>query len=200
ESINLTLSSPTGGATLATQHTATLTIQDDDVAQAGILQFSSGSYSVNENEGTATITVTRTGGSDVPVSVNYATSNGTATAGSDYAATSGILTFGVGETSKTFTVPIINDSAVENTETLTLTLSNPPGGATLGSPASATLTINSDDTNGLPGTATFQQGVNGYAGTTDVSITTQNAQYTGGNGLTSFTSTQMGLYETVGSG
>src|SRR5262249_26691779 len=148
------------------------------------------------NQGTATITVTRTGGSNVPVSVNYATSNGTATAGSDYTATSGTLNFGVGETSKTFTIPILDDTAVENPETVTLTLSNPTGGATLGSPATATLTINSDDTSSQPVTVTLQQGVNGYTGTTDVSITTQYTQYTGGNGNTYFDATQLNVYQT----
>ena len=59
----------------------------DAPGQPGTLQFSAASYSVNENQGTATITVTRTGGSTGSVSVNYATSNGTATAGSDYTAT-----------------------------------------------------------------------------------------------------------------
>ena len=200
ETVNLTLSSPTGGATLGTQATATLTIVDDDVAPAATLQFSTAAFSVNENGGTATITVTRTGGSNVPVSVNYATSNGTATAGSDYTATSGTLNFGVGETSKTFTVPIIDDALVEGNETVNLTLSNPTGGATLGSQATATLTIISDDTSNQPVTTTFQQGVNGYTGTTDVSITTQNAQFTSGNGITDFTSKQMGDYQTTGSG
>src|SRR5204862_7228603 len=99
----------------------------DAPGQAGTLHFSAPGYSVVENQGTATITVTRTNGSAGSVSVNYATSNGTATAGSDYTATSGTLTFAAGETSKTFTVPIINDTAVENAETFTLTLSSPTG-------------------------------------------------------------------------
>lgn len=74
------------------------------------------------------------------MTVNYATSNGTATAGSDYTATSGTLTFNPGQTSRTFTVPIIDDSLNEVDETVNLTLSN-PSNATLGSPATATLTI-----------------------------------------------------------
>ena len=50
------------------------------------------------------------------MSVNYATGNGTATAGSDYTATSGTLNFAIGQTNATFTVPIINDTAVESAE------------------------------------------------------------------------------------
>jgi DNA-directed RNA polymerase specialized sigma24 family protein len=113
--------------------------------QPGTLQFSNASYAVNENGGTATITVTRTGGTDGAVSVHYATSNGTATAGSDYTAASGTLNFGAGETSKTFTIPIINDNLVEGDETVNLALTSPAGGASLGSQATATLTIHSDD-------------------------------------------------------
>jgi glucose/arabinose dehydrogenase len=200
ETVNLTLSNPTGGATLGSQAAATLTIQDDDQPQTGALQFSTTGYTVNEPQGTVTITVTRTGGSSGSVSVNYATSNGTATAGSDYTATSGTLTFAAGETTKTFTVPIINDTAVESPETVTLTLSNPTNGATLGSPAAATLTINSDDPGGEAVTVTFQQGVNGYAGTTDVNISTQYAQYTGGNGTTTLNGSQLNVYQTTGTG
>src|SRR5262249_47529440 len=124
-------------------------VQHAPAQQPGTLKLSSSNYSVNEGGGSATITVTRTGGSDGPVSVNYATSNGTATAGSDYTATSGTLNFAAGETSKTFTVPITNDTTVEGDETLNVTLSNPTGGATLGSPATATLTIVDDDSSGV---------------------------------------------------
>src|SRR5262249_20591495 len=130
ETINLTLSSPTGGATRASQTTAGLAIQDDDVAQPGVLQFSAAAYSVDENGGRGTDTVTGTGGSNVPVSVTYATGDGPAAAGSDYTATSGTLSFAVGETSKTFTVPITDGALVEGAETINLTLSSPTGGAT----------------------------------------------------------------------
>src|SRR5262249_8546246 len=60
----------------------------DSSNQSGALQFSAGAYSVNENQGSISITVTRTGGSSGTVSIHYATSDGTATAGSDYTATS----------------------------------------------------------------------------------------------------------------
>src|SRR5262249_27941984 len=132
ETFNLALSNPTGGAALGNPATASVTIVDNDTPQPGTLQFSAAAYSVSENQGTATITVTRTGGSNVPVSVNYATSDGTAT-GADYTASSGTLSFGIGETSKTFTVPITDDTLVEGNETINLTLAGPTGGATLGS-------------------------------------------------------------------
>src|SRR5262249_12488576 len=80
----------------------------------GALQFSNANYNVNENAGTVTVTVTRTGGSMGSVSVNYATSDGPATAGNDYTGTSGTLTFADGEMSKTFTIPILDDNLVEN--------------------------------------------------------------------------------------
>lgn len=89
-------------------------------------------------------TVTLSSASDAPVSVHYATADGTATAGSDYTALSGTLTFAAGETSKTVHVMVHGDTAVEGSETLTLTLSG-PSGATLGD-AVATGTIVNDDT------------------------------------------------------
>ena len=148
--------------------------------------FSSGTYAIAEDGTSATIDVTLSATPTQAMSVQYSTSNGTATADSDYTAVSGTLSFASGETSKTFTIPIINDTVVESDETVNLTLSNPTGGATLGNPSAATLTISSDDSNGQPTTVTFQQGSNGYSGTTDASISTQYAIYTGGNGVTNF--------------
>ena len=107
----------------------------------GSLSFSSATYSVAEDGDTVTITVNRTGGSDGTVTVDYLTSDGTATDGSDYTATSGTLTFSEGETSKTFIIIIKDDTQYEGKETVNLTLSSPTGGAMLGEPSSAVLTI-----------------------------------------------------------
>ena len=63
----------------------------------GSIQFSEATYSVAENLGSKMITVTRTGGSGGSISASYATSNGTATAGSDYTAASATITFGDGD-------------------------------------------------------------------------------------------------------
>src|SRR4029077_16206877 len=71
----------------------------------------------------ATFTVTLSAAYDVPVTVNYSTANGTATAGSDYQAASGTLTFAPGETSKTVTVQVIGDRLAEANETFAVNLS-----------------------------------------------------------------------------
>ena len=79
----------------------------------------------------------------VTVTVGYATADGTATAGADYTDTSGTLTFEAGETSKTVTVPVLEDSHDEGSETLTLTLSDPSGAQI--EDATATGTIQNSD-------------------------------------------------------
>jgi hypothetical protein len=108
--------------------------------------FSSATYEVNEDAGTATITVNLDGTSADTVTVEYATSDGTATAGADYTAASGTLTFNPGATSQTFNVPILDDELNEGNETVSLNLSNPTN-ATIGGTNPATLTIlDNDDT------------------------------------------------------
>lgn len=98
----------------------------------GTIKFSEASFEAAETAGQAVITVERSGGEDDAVSVQYATSDGTATAGQDYTAASGTLSWAAGDGSaKTFTVPLANDGVAEGTETVHLTLSNPTGGAAL---------------------------------------------------------------------
>jgi hypothetical protein len=138
----------TGAATLVGPIGVTELVQGIAIASSGSLQFGASSVSANEG-GTATITVTRTGGTSGIAQVNFTTGGGTATAGADYTATSGVLVFADGEASKTITVPIATDALVEGNETFIITLSNPTGGATLGTPATATATIlDSGDTTG----------------------------------------------------
>jgi hypothetical protein len=121
-------------------------------ASPGSVQFSSATYSASESAGTVTLTVTRTGGSAGAISVNYATANGTATGGAscggavDYVIANGTLNWADGETTaKTFNVVICNEATFEPDETFTATLSGPTGGATIGSPSTATVTITNDD-------------------------------------------------------
>jgi hypothetical protein len=108
------------------------------------VQFSAPAYSVSENVGVATITATLDSVSGVTATVNFATSDGTATAGSDYTASSGTLTFAPGQTNRTFAVPILNDIFKEPNETVNVTLSGAIN-AILGLPNPATLTILNDD-------------------------------------------------------
>ncbi|MGQ0761772.1 MAG: Calx-beta domain-containing protein [Acidobacteriota bacterium] len=89
-------------------------------------QFTISSYFVNENAALATIAVSRSHGGGA-ASVSYATADGTANAGSDYLATSGMLMFADGETRKTFTVGILDDAVGEATESIRLLLSNAAG-------------------------------------------------------------------------
>jgi hypothetical protein len=95
--------------------------------------------------GTATITLTRTNGVTGAVSLNYATADGTAVAGTDYIASTGTVTFAADQASQSFTVPILNSGAAGPNKTLNVTLTTPTGGATLGSPISAVLTIINDN-------------------------------------------------------
>jgi hypothetical protein len=141
--IDLSLSGPTN-AVLGTHSTATVTITDVDVA--GSLQFNVANFAVQEpvspSVNTATITVTRTGGTASNVTVNYAVSGGTAVLGTDYGSPSGtMLTFGAGVTSQTFTIPILDDGGGSGFKTITLLLSAPSLGATLGAQSSTVLWI-----------------------------------------------------------
>jgi hypothetical protein len=146
ETFLITLSNVVGGATLGAQSSAIVTISENDpTPPAGSLQFSGASYSVNENGINATITVTRTGGSFGAVSVDYATADGTATASTDYTTTSGTLTFADGEVNQTISIPIVDDASYEGVENFTISLSNVVGGAALGIPVSATVSITDND-------------------------------------------------------
>jgi uncharacterized delta-60 repeat protein len=91
---------------------ATLTIINDN--SSGALQFSAPTYTVNENGGYATLTVVRTGGTAGTISAHYATSDGTAVAGTNYVAVSGTVTLASGQIVTNITVPILDDSLVDS--------------------------------------------------------------------------------------
>jgi Domain of unknown function (DUF1929)/Calx-beta domain/Galactose oxidase, central domain len=115
-------------------------------ASPGILQFSAATYSVGENGGSAAITIMRTGGANGAVGATFTTSNGTATAPSDYTAVTQTVSFAAGDTAnKTISIPIVNDTVAEGNETLNLALSNPTGGATLSGISTAVLTVTDND-------------------------------------------------------
>lgn len=100
---------------------------------------------VSEAEGaTLDFAVTLSRALSETVTVSYATSNGTASAGDDYSATSGTLTFQANETSKTVLVSVLDDNHEEGNETLTLTLSNPSPSRVQLADSHATGTIRSE--------------------------------------------------------
>ena len=119
--INLT----TGAATVISAFSSALV---EDLALAAPGKLAAAPVSTDEAQAVATVTVTRTLGSAGVVGVDYATGGGTATAGSDYTATSGTLRFADGETSKTFTVPLLQDTVTEGLETIGLTFTDELGG------------------------------------------------------------------------
>ncbi|UCC88045.1 MAG: hypothetical protein JSV81_01760, partial [Anaerolineales bacterium] len=112
------------------------------------VQFETPSYSVDENGGSATVTATLSFSSAFTVTVGYETSGGTATAGDDYTAVSGTLTFEPEQTEQHFEVPILPDSLYEGNETVGLALVEPVVSATLGTTSTAILAI--VDAEGLP--------------------------------------------------
>jgi len=104
------------------------------------ISFSTASYQVSESATSVSITVNRSGDIGQAVSVNYAATGGSATAGADFTATSGTLNWSANDSSaKTFTIQIASDAIVEGDETVQLTLSS-PSGASLNT-SSSTLTI-----------------------------------------------------------
>ena len=128
------------GALLLDPVEATLTIVDTSTAP-GRLTFSAPSYSALEDAGAATITVLRTNGHTGIVTVKFLTLANTAVPYVDYIPTSGTLTFGDGETSKSFAVPVINDGLVGSDKYLVLLLTNTTGGATISGSATAPMTV-----------------------------------------------------------
>lgn len=172
ENFTVFLSSPVG-ASLGSAATATSTIADDDSATSTI-QFDSSSYSVNEGDGQVILAVNRSGALGTPASVTYSTSDGTTTAGSDYAASSGTINFAPGEVRKTIAIPIIDDTIKENSEAFSVTLGVTSSGATLGDPITAGVTIVDND---------------GGSGTVQFNPTTYSAKETPGNSTVTLTVT-----------
>ena len=135
--VDLTLSNPQHDW-LTSPDNATLTIQKQPA-----VFFAASNSDALQDSGSTTVTVLLSAASNQTVTVDYATSNGSATAGVDYTASTGTLSFAPGEVSKTFSVAILAEEVAHPDETVNLTLSN-PSNATLASPQTATLTLEDD--------------------------------------------------------
>ncbi|NJM06296.1 hypothetical protein HC891_09015 [Candidatus Gracilibacteria bacterium] len=144
ETFSVTLSAPVN-VSLATPSSARVTISEDQpLPILPEVAFSAADYTSSEADGTAVLTVTLDQTAATTATVEYATSDGTASAGSDYTPISGTLTFNPGESSKTLTITLLSDSIVEASETFSVTLSA-PSNATLGPPSTARVTITADE-------------------------------------------------------
>ncbi len=129
----------------------------------------------NSGSTNAVFTVTLSGPSIGGQSVTFTTSDGTATAGSDYTAITQVLTFNAGETSQTVNVPIAGDSANEPDETFNVTLSAPTNGLVLGDGAGVGTILNDDFTvtpiNQIQGPGLTSPIANGTSVTTEGIVT-----------------------------
>jgi Calx-beta domain len=126
------------------------------------VQFTQSNYSAPEGTGSLDLLVNRSGDITLPIAVNYTTSdaaaflqncnvlNGAATSRCDYVGVLGTLHFASGETSKTISIPIVDDTYLEGTESLFINLRHPTGGAVLGTNQRATISI-TDNSNEVAG-------------------------------------------------
>jgi Calx-beta domain len=162
ETFIVKLSSPVGGTIARAQGVGT--IYDNEGPPSIVVTDVSGL----EASGTLSFSVLLTNANSTSVSVDYATADGTAIAGSDYTATSGTLTFTPGQTSKPVPVTIVNDALAEDDETFTLNLSNATGGIAIADP-SGTATIQNDDPDPTVSVANASV-LEGDTGTTTLSL------------------------------
>jgi endoglucanase len=145
KSFNVTLANPSGGATIGTPAAGTVDVMGSGapVVAPGTLKLSASTYTVAQNAGMLVVTVDRISGSSGAVGVTYSTSDGTAAAGTDYTHTTGTLAWAANDAAaKTFSVPISQATAFSGSKSFMIALSTPTGGASFGTPSSATATIN----------------------------------------------------------
>jgi uncharacterized delta-60 repeat protein len=109
-----------------------------------LISFTQATVTGSEGNGSLVLNVTRTGTTNGPVTVDYATSAGSAAASSDFTTLSGTLVWQPGDANtKTISIPLTNDSTQESNEDFTVQLSNPSEGSI--ETAAATATVSDDD-------------------------------------------------------
>jgi photosystem II stability/assembly factor-like uncharacterized protein len=153
----------------------------------GSVEFGEFAYNVLEDIGQARITINRVGGSRGAITVGYSTADQTATAGSDYNAISGTLTFAEGETSKTLSVAVFEDGAVEPEEraVLTLTADEPE---TIGGKRAAVLSI-FDSNTPLTFSLERQSFAEGHTGSSNAHVIVNLSAATGRTATLDFSTT-----------
>lgn len=133
---------PSNGVSTSSSYDAEGNRTNYSVTDPNALIFSIGNASAVTEGGTLAFTVTRSGTASGTVTVNYATANGTAVAGSDYTAASGTLTFLTTDTIKTIWVATTDDATVESAETVLVNLSGASSGTIMTSQGSGTINDN----------------------------------------------------------
>ena len=142
------------GAALGTFKQFTYSIVDDDsAASTAFVSFASTGSTFQETDPAASVLVTLSRPMSSTVTVDFATADGSATAGADYTAVSGSLSFAPGETVKAIQIPVLQDLLTESTETVAVSLSNPVG-VQLGTLNAHSLQIKDDEFPTLTVTAT----------------------------------------------
>ncbi len=112
---------------------------------AGTVRWQLSSVDALENSGTLNLTIERIDGTPGAITVNWSTSNGSATAGSDYSAAGGSLPMASGETSAQVSVTLIDDPDLEGGEFFTLSIDSATDGAVVGAPAQLQVNILDDE-------------------------------------------------------
>lgn len=107
----------------------------------GSFHFTSSTFTIPDAAPSIAISVIRSGGSQGSVAVSYTLSAGTAVSGTDFNATTGVLSFDAGQTTKTISAAILKNAAATGNRTINLFLGSPTGGSTLIAPASAVITL-----------------------------------------------------------
>lgn len=167
ETFAVGLSTPLN-ATLGALSTLTYTIEDDDAAP--LARFAATDASVAETVGTASLSVLLSAPSGLAAQVDYALAGGNATLGADLNSTAGTLVFAPGETSKAFTVQILDDTLAEPDETAVFALAS-SSGAILGTPTTTTLTILDDESAPTLRFASSTSSVSEGAGSSPIGLT-----------------------------
>jgi serine protease len=126
-------------------------------ALAAKVSFGSSNFSAGEGDGQAMLIVKLDHPVGQAVSVGYSTSNGSASAGSDYVQKNAMITFSPGQISKNIAVTLLEDTKPEAAETFLVTL-HTPSGAAIGSPGQATVTIWDNDQDVSVPNGDFEQG------------------------------------------
>jgi virginiamycin B lyase len=174
ETLNLNLANATGNATIADAQSVATIVDDDQAVIEPPARISLGDVTMSEGNARPTafrFTASLDRPQSGPVTVDFTTGPGTATAPSDYAANAGTLSFAPGDTSETVTVQVNGDATVEANEAFNLSLANATGNATIAD-GQAAGTILNDDRKAKPHTFTLgKPRLNPKRGTARLAVT-----------------------------